>query len=382
MSATCLSLPLPGQDEEGGLEGVLGVLLVPQHAPAQAQHHRPVAAHQCREGLLVPGRDEAGQEVAIAAAGDARRGQRLAQVFEDFPQAAGRHVRSLAPHLLVGQRKPARRSFRELFRALPCPRAGCGPAGRPDRLPAAAGAVRLGRRRAAMTESEWLEADNPEEMLKVLPKRRKGAERKLRLFACACCRRVWHLLNDERSRRSVEVAERYADGEADLEELRAVNEQAAEARVHGVATGWQAWNASTVPSPGPVSESLGACLGFWAAHWASFTDPGGIAGPDRAERAAQADLLRDIAGNPFRRRRRPLRGFLSWNGGTIPRLARAAYDERSLPSGKLDGTRLAILADALEEAGCPDADLVAHLRAGGTHVRGCVAVDLLRPDCR
>ena len=57
--------------------------------------------------------------------------------------------------------------------------------------------------------------------------------------------------------------------------------------------------------------------------------------------------------------------------------AQAAYEERELPSGHLSPTRLAVLADALEEAGCRDADLLAHLRAPGPHVRGCWALDLL-----
>ena len=58
-------------------------------------------------------------------------------------------------------------------------------------------------------------------------------------------------------------------------------------------------------------------------------------------------------------------------------LAQAAYDERELPSGTLDATRLAVLADALEEAGCPDRTILDHLRGPGPHVRGCWAVDLL-----
>ena len=45
------------------------------------------------------------------------------------------------------------------------------------------------------------------------------------------------------------------------------------------------------------------------------------------------------------------------------------------PGGDYGG--LPVLADALEEAGCTDADLLAHCRSGGGHLRGCWAVDLL-----
>jgi hypothetical protein len=61
----------------------------------------------------------------------------------------------------------------------------------------------------------------------------------------------------------------------------------------------------------------------------------------------------------------------------VASLARAAYEERALSSGELDPIRLAVLADALEEAGCDDTDILAHLRAPGPHVRGCWPVDLL-----
>jgi hypothetical protein len=56
-------------------------------------------------------------------------------------------------------------------------------------------------------------------------------------------------------------------------------------------------------------------------------------------------------------------------------LARSAYEERTLPAGALDAGRLAVLADALEEAGCDDAEVLAHLRGPGPHVRGCFALD-------
>jgi hypothetical protein len=61
----------------------------------------------------------------------------------------------------------------------------------------------------------------------------------------------------------------------------------------------------------------------------------------------------------------------------VQKLAQAAYDNRDLPSGLLDNTRLVVLADALEDAGCAYADLLAHLRGPGPHARGCWVVDLL-----
>ena len=67
------------------------------------------------------------------------------------------------------------------------------------------------------TEAEWLGCTNPTPMIETL--RRKGSDRKLRLFACACIRRIWHLLKDQRSREVVLLAERFADGLATKEQL-------------------------------------------------------------------------------------------------------------------------------------------------------------------
>jgi hypothetical protein len=94
-----------------------------------------------------------------------------------------------------------------------------------------------------------------------------------------------------------------------------------------------------------------------------------------AERGEQVRLLRDVFGNPFRPPSPIDPAWLAWNDGAVARLALAAYEERQLPSALLDPARLAVLADALEEAGCSDAGLLGHLRGEGPHVRGCWAVD-------
>src|SRR5262249_38974215 len=84
-------------------------------------------------------------------------------------------------------------------------------------------------------------------------------------------------------------------------------------------------------------------------------------------------ILRCTFANPFR----PVTIDPAWLTPTVITLATAAYNERSLPSGELDPARPAVPADALEEAGCQDADILGHLRSPGPHVRGCWVVDLL-----
>lgn len=67
----------------------------------------------------------------------------------------------------------------------------------------------------------------------------------------------------------------------------------------------------------------------------------------------------------------------SWLTPTVKALAEAAYEQR-LNNGTLDPDRLLVLADALEDAGCTDAEILQHLRGPGPHVGGCWVIDLLR----
>jgi len=220
-----------------------------------------------------------------------------------------------------------------------------------------------------MTEAAWLNCTDPEAMLSHLGHKARG--RKLRLFGAACCRRIWPLLADERSRAGVEVAERYADGEAGGEELTAAGAAACAASSHSLGRPAAAAEAAAEATwgdddsfGGPYHASLLIYNAFYAAGEAAL------------ERLVQCRLLRDLFGNPFR----PVVLHPSWRTPTVAGLAAVAYEQRALPSGELDRARLAVLADALEEAGCTDADLLGHLRGPGPHVRGCWALDLLRKE--
>jgi hypothetical protein len=95
------------------------------------------------------------------------------------------------------------------------------------------------------------------------------------------------------------------------------------------------------------------------------------------EKHSGVNLLRDIFGSLFRPSPPLPPAVLAWNDGTVRRIAEGIYEDRQLPAGTLDTSRLAILADALLDAGCDDEALIAHCRSEGPHIRGCWAVDLI-----
>jgi len=200
-----------------------------------------------------------------------------------------------------------------------------------------------------MTESEWLASVDPQAMLLyVLP---WASERKLRLFACACCRRIWGLMKAERARYAVETSERYADGEASLKQLKAAYGDTTGISAAELAAGWAA----------KLGRTKAPRL---AAQWAARAT-----GNVRQESAAQADLLRDVFGDCFASVV-VLPSWLAWNDGTVRGMAAAIYEDRAFE-------QMPILADALEDAGCEDATILNHCRQPGVHVRGCWVIDLL-----
>jgi hypothetical protein len=236
-----------------------------------------------------------------------------------------------------------------------------------------------------MTEAEWDACTEPPKMLAFLRDNGQANDRKVRLFAAACCRRVWHLLTDRRSQNAVEVAEQFADGLASSDTLNDA-ETAAGAALWAVKDERDRVAPAELPS-GTHEAAEAAEMASWAKEGRFYWGVGGYGaweaaveaaayGEDAAaqgrEAAHQAALLRDIFG--------PLAfaaSLRAWHQGTAVRLARAAYEERELPSGHLDPARLAVLADALEEAGLTDVEVLRHLRSPGPHVRGCWALDLL-----
>jgi hypothetical protein len=199
-----------------------------------------------------------------------------------------------------------------------------------------------------------------------------------RLVACACCRfYCWELLPG-RLKKAVEVSERFADGESREDELQEAWEAAIADDPHGRLVGltFVRWPARYADPDRQKDYEDAREHAYLTANHASRVIAHLVPARkgDDASRASQASIYRDAF--PLRLARLDP-AWLSWNGGTVQHLAQAAYAERHLPSGELDAARLAVLADALEEAGCADADILSHLRGPGPHVRGCWAVDLL-----
>jgi histone H3/H4 len=256
-----------------------------------------------------------------------------------------------------------------------------------------------------MTETEWLSCQDPQPMLEYLRQSRRMSDRKARLFSCACCRRILHHLTDDRFRKALKVAERYADGllakevfaEAAANAREANKELPLSQRLDPLrSTAVLASQLYLAYQDAPVAERLAStaasailCLMDWRKVRGRWSRPESTAwhvwrvrdleGPDarNEENRAQSILLRCIVGNPFEPAPAIGPAMLTWQSGLVVKLAEAAYEERVLPARTLKPDRMAVLADALQEAGCENEEVLAHLRSPGPYVRGCFAVDLL-----
>lgn len=210
-----------------------------------------------------------------------------------------------------------------------------------------------------LTEAEWLASTNPLPMLEYLG--RGVSARKLRLFACACCRRFWPVL-DERGRAIVEAAERYAEGIASVQELAALRGE------QPLVLGAHYWSNDSFTIHHAAMQTLEedawqAAL-YTSSHAEALADPSW----DR-EDVAQCVLLRCLFGNPFATVHwNP--ALLSWHEGLLVAMARRMYESR-------DFAEMPVLADGLEDAGCTDATILNHCRQPGEHARGCWVVDFL-----
>jgi hypothetical protein len=231
-----------------------------------------------------------------------------------------------------------------------------------------------------MTEREWVGATRPLPMETFL-RESNASPRKRLLIGPACCRTVWGLLTDPRSRAAVALAEELVDEPLGSGRGRPTCVAASEA--------WRSFgpHARHGSAAGAAYLALALCLRWhrrdrwennvgdvmlkvrdaeddYRGGWGRYVLPDDPA--FRPQHPRQADLVRDIFGNPFR----PVSLDPSWLTSTVRTLAEGIYAERAFD-------RLPILADALQDAGCADPDMLDHCRGSGSHVRGCWVVDLV-----
>ncbi len=210
-----------------------------------------------------------------------------------------------------------------------------------------------------MTENEWLTASDPLPMLQFLQGRVSG--RKLLRFAIACCWPVWPFQERRRARHAVELTDRYADGQILVEviaSLRDTWDWGGNAAVNELLEVAQRVPIRAASRPAAPPDDLVSRVIECAAHASHWIRRQGA--------DSRSGWLRDIVGNPFR----PVVFDATWRTPAAVALARTVHEERCFEE-------LPLLADALEEAGCTDAQVLSHCRGGGEQVRGCWVVALV-----
>ena len=190
-----------------------------------------------------------------------------------------------------------------------------------------------------MTEAAWLACTDPRPMLEFL--RDQASDRKLRLFACGCCRHVWDWLG-EKSRHAIAMRSEATVSKA--QECARACQRALEAFEQEKS--WLPWERRSAHWWSEMRERIERTMG--------------------CERWYQADLVRCIAGNSFR----PVAFDPARVTPDVLGLARVIYNDREFD-------RMSDLADAAEEAGCVNADILKHCRGPGPHAKGCWVIDLV-----
>jgi hypothetical protein len=200
----------------------------------------------------------------------------------------------------------------------------------------------------------------------------RAGERKRRLFLAALCRRYWHLLDDPRSRRAVEASEEYADAQIGISELEAALAAAGPSEDRSYTANWARWlggDMQTAYHRAIAAHAAWSAAGGYIYAGESFQHAVSSERERQQFHLAHGPLLREVFGNPFRPSRIDA-DWLQWNGSTVVALARSSYEQAQFDA-------MPILADALEEAGCTEKDILRHCRQQGQHCRGCWVIDLL-----
>jgi hypothetical protein len=211
-----------------------------------------------------------------------------------------------------------------------------------------------------MTEKQWLTSKDSLAMIKHLTKHVN--ERKRGLFACASCRL------------------RLDEYDPKLEPYLAYHEEEAEGEPIGPQPKLPEFTSYDDPFY-QLLMSVEICVRVTKKFIVVKKTLGSIEDCELGfhvtpDRVILPPLLREVFGNPFRPKSIDP-AWLAWEDGQLRRLAQAAYEERQMPRGTLNPLNMSILADALEDAGCRDEDIIGHCRSKGPHVRGCWVVDLI-----
>jgi hypothetical protein len=190
--------------------------------------------------------------------------------------------------------------------------------------------------------------------------------RRLRLLACACCRKLWHRMT-ARDQELLVQAERHADGKANKSKLTRSIGGNVDNGLTSVAVALCAYIHNDAEMLFDAIITVRRVAGELELGHIVHTqgDVDLVRQYTYSVEDMQFQLLRDmicvIPNFQFQK---------AWRTSSAVGIAQAIYAERAFD-------RLPILADALQDAGCEDADVLAHCRGPGPHVRGCWVVDLV-----